>query len=742
MNPTHLPAHRMLQKLLNEMKAKKKFLLPVVSISAGLVASVAAFGFRDADPLDAKETDAAVTALTSKILENSQFAHQRLDDKLASKFLDQYLDTLDSSRMVFLKTDLDEFARFRPTLAEATRKEGDSSLAHFIFKRFLKRLDERVAFITQTLAEEKFEFTTDETFSYDRKDAAHPADIAAAKTLWRQQLRYEYLQEKLAGKKEPDIVKTLGRRPARIAETMRKLDEKAVLEMYLEALAQVYDPHSDYMGPEQLKSFEIAMNLSLIGIGATLQSQEGYCKIMELVPGGPAARSGLIKNGDRIVGVAQKEGGEFTDLVDMPLSQAVELIRGKKGTTVHLNVIPSDAADDSVRKTISIVRDEIKLEDQQAKAQIIDLPVGDKTQRIGVIDLPGFYAGEGDGKSAPTSASADVARLVSKLKQENVTGIILDLRRNGGGSLQEAIDLTGLFISSGPVVQTRNYEGRVEVSKDRDNKIAWDGPLVVLTSRFSASASEIVAGALQDYGRAVVVGDTSTFGKGTVQTIIPLDRIMQGEGITPGSDPGALKVTISKFYRPSGQSTQLEGVKADIVIPSLTDLPEIGESDMENPLPWDTIPAAKYNAVNRVAPAIETLRTRSSERLAKAPDFAELKSEIERFRKMRADKSVSLNEAARQKEKEELKARAEAAKKARLARATTPPAAYEVTLKSVNKPGPGEPVKPKTPPVDPDAESALEASTAPTEDIILQEAQNILIDYGTLLKNQPMVSQR
>jgi carboxyl-terminal processing protease len=395
-----------------------------------------------------------------------------------------------------------------------------------------------------------------------------------------------------------------------------------------------------------------------------------------------------------------------------------------------------------VRKTISIVRDEIKLEDQQAKAQIIDLPNGDKTQRIGVIDLPGFYAGEGDGKSAPTSAAADVARLISKLKKENVTGIILDLRRNGGGSLQEAIDLTGLFISSGPVVQTRNYEGRVEISRDKDNKIAWDGPLVVLTSRFSASASEIVAGALQDYGRAVVVGDTSTFGKGTVQTIIPLGRIMQGEGITPGSDPGALKVTISKFYRPSGQSTQLEGVKADIVIPSLTDLPEIGESDMENPLPWDTIPAAKYTPVNRVAPALETLRTRSGERLAKAEDFAELKAEIERFRKMRAEKSVSLNEAARQKEKEELKARAEEAKKARLARAKTPPAAYEVTLRNVNKPGPGEPVKPKTPPVDPDAESDLEASSAPTDDIVLQEAQNILVDYSSLLKNQPVVSQR
>jgi carboxyl-terminal processing protease len=723
------------------MKPLMKSSLAAVSISTGLVAAAAAFGFRDPDPLDAKATDAAVTMLTSKILENSQFAHQQLDEKLAGKFLDRYLDTLDSSRMIFLKTDLDEFARYRRSLAETTRLQGDSSPAHFIFKRYLQRLDERVAHIAHLLETEKFDFTTDEKFSYDRKDAAHPADLAAAKALWRQQLRYEYLQEKLAGKNEAEIVKVLSRRPVRTVETMRKLGDKGVLEIYLEALAQVYDPHSDYMGPEQLKSFEIGMNLSLVGIGATLQSTDGYCKIMELVPGGPAARSGLIKNGDRIVGVAQKQDAEFTDLVDMPLSQSVDLIRGKKGTPVYLNIIPADAADDSVRKTITIVREEIKLEDQQAKAQIIDLPVGDKTQRIGVIDLPGFYAGDGNGKGAPTSATADVNRLISKLKQENVTGIILDLRRNGGGSLQEAIDLTGLFISSGPVVQTRNFEGRLEIGKDKNDKIAYDGPLVVLTSRFSASASEIVAGALQDYGRAVIVGDTSTFGKGTVQTIIPLDRIMQGEGLTPGSDPGALKVTISKFYRPSGKSTQLEGVKADIVIPSLTDLPEIGESDLENPLPWDTIAAVRYPDSKRVGPALETLRTRSDQRVAKTPDFNELKTEIERFRKMRADKSVSLNEADRQKEKADLKASAESVKKARLARSTKPPAAYEVTLKNVTKPGLGDPVKPKATPVDPDADPD-EPSAAPTEDIVLKEAQNILLDYANLLKGQPVVSQR
>ena len=726
------------------MKPMFKSIIPAVSIGATLVSSAGAFGFRDADPLDAKATDAATTALTSKILENSQFSHQQLDDKLAGKFLDRYLDTLDGSHMLFLQSDLDEFARSRPSLAAATRNQGDSSLARLVFKRFLERLDQRVAFISDSLKNGKFDFTSDESFAYDRKNAPHPADIAAAKSLWQQQLRYEYLQEKLAGKKEPDIVKTLGRRPARIAETMRKLDEKAVLEIYLEALAQVYDPHSDYMGPEQLKSFETMMNLSLIGIGATLQSQDGYCKIMELVPGGPAARSGQLKGGDRIVGVAQKAGSEFTDLIDLPLSQAVDLIRGKKGTSVFLNIIPGDATDDSARKTITLVRDEIKLEDQQAKAQIIDLPAGDRTQRIGVIDLTAFYAGEGNAKSGPTSATADVARIIGKLKQENVTGIILDLRHNGGGSLQEAIDLTGLFIPSGPVVQTRNLEGRVEIGRDSDGKVAYDGPLVVLTSRFSASASEIVAGALQDYGRAVIVGDTSTFGKGTVQTVIPLARVMQGNGITPGSDPGALKVTISKFYRPSGKSTQLEGVKADIVVPSLTDQPEIGESDLGNPLPWDTIAAVNFTESKRVTPSLAALRASSSQRVAKDRDFAELKTDVERFRKIRDEKSVSLNEATRQKEKTELKARVEATKKDRLARAGTPPAAYEVTLKNVSKPGLGDLVKPKKPVADPDADPETDAETAaaPADDIVLHEAQNILIDYAGLLKGQPVVSQR
>jgi len=730
---------------LSPMQPKLTFLPPFFLISTSLLATAAALDSKANAPLSAGATDAAVTMLTTKILESSQFAHQQLNAELAGKFFDRYLDTLDGAHMLFLQEDVDAFAQQRTDLADVTRTHGDTSLAHVIFKRFLGRLDQRVAFITGLLDAGPLDFSADETFRFNRKEAARPANLAAAQALWSQQLRYDYLQEKLAGKKPQIIVKTLSHRATRSAETMHKMDDKAVLEIYLEALAQVYDPHSDYMGPQQLKSFETAMKLSLIGIGASLRSLDGYCKIMELVPGGPAARCGQLKIGDRIVGVAQKEGDEFTDLVDLPLPQIVELIRGKKDTPVFLNLIPVNASDDSLRKTISLVREEIKLEDQQAKAQIIDVPAAaNKTQRIGVIDLPSFYAGEATATAPATSCSADVARLLTKLKEQDVTGIILDLRRNGGGSLKEAIDLTGLFIPSGPVVQTRNLEGRVEVGSDSDDKVAYDGPLLVLTSRLSASASEILAGALQDYGRAPIVGDTATFGKGTVQTIVPLARVMQNEGLTPDSDPGALKVTISKFYRPSGKSTQLEGVKADIVIPSITDVPEIGESDLLNPLPWDTLPAATFKEADRVQASLATLRSRSEQRVAKDPDFAELKNDIERFRKLRTDKSVSLNEGQRLKEKAELKDRQAAAKKARLARAVTPPPAYQVTLKDMERPGPGEPVKPKPPLIDLDADADATAEPAgpPPADIILREAEAILLDYSELLSDAPEVSQR
>ena len=455
---------------------------------------------------------------------------------MAAKFLDQYLNSLDGSHELFLQSDVAEFRRSIPKLAEQTELKGDTRLAHLIYDRLLKRLAERQEFVTKALAEDKFDFTGQDRFSFDRENAPPPRDAAEAQTLWRQRLRAEILQEKLASKKPQEFATTLTRRYERQLETMKKLSADSVLQIYLDALAHAYDPHSDYLGHEELATFNMAMNLSLAGIGASLQTDDsGACKIITLVPGGPAAISGKLKVGDRIVAVSQGPDQEPVDLVNLPLPQAVDLIRGPKGTAVILTVIPAGAGED-VRKIVTIQRDEIHLEEQKAKARIVDFPIGDdKTMRLGVIDLSAFYASE---EGSDESATNDVAMLIGKLERENVRGLILDLRHNGGGSLQEAIRLTGLFIPYGPVVQTRDSSGHIGVGSDDDGDVSYDGPLIVLTSRFSASASEIVAGALQDYGRALIVGDSSTFGKGTVQAMFQLGSIMRESGVKPGDRSG------------------------------------------------------------------------------------------------------------------------------------------------------------------------------------------------------------
>ena len=466
-------------------------------------------------------------------------------------------------------------------------------------------------------------------------------------------------------------------------------DNDDVLEIFLTALSHVYDPHSDYMGKSSLENFSIGMKLSLFGIGALLRSEDGYCKIQELKPG-PAQRSKKIKPNDRIVAVAQ--GNEPpVDVVDMKLNKVVELIRGPKGTEVRLTVIPADAADPSVRNVISLVREEIKLEDQEAKAKLFEGDVNGKKARWGVIDLPSFYAAfdlegsKSDGE--PKSTTTDVAKLIKKLTEAKVEGLILDLRHNGGGSLEEAINLTGLFIPEGPVVQVRDADGRIIVDKDRDPSMAYKGPLIVLTSRFSASASEILAGALQDYGRALIVGDSSTHGKGTVQSLIQLSPYMRQFGLASSQNPGALKVTIRKFYRASGASTQLKGVTPDIILPSINNFAEVGESSLENPLPWDTIAATNYTKLNLVESYVDELRKRSVKRTSTEKDFLFIKDEIDRFKKMLAEKSVSMNESVRLKEKQEADERSKARKKELASRPEPKETVWDITLKVAAEPG-------------------------------------------------------
>lgn len=684
---------------------------------------------------DKATTQANITRLTTSLLAGSQFARHPLDDQMAAKLIERYLEALDGSRSLFLQSDVDEFAKLRGSLAQATREQGDTRAARVIFERYLQRLSQQAAFDQELLAKGPFEFAGKDTYTYDRKKAPRPKDLAAAKELWRQELRAEYLQEKLSDKKpkHEEIAALLGRRHARQLKTMKNLREDEVLEIYLDALTHVYDPHSDYLGQEEMESFSISMNLSLFGIGAALGSEDGVCIIRELVPGSPAMQSGKLNPGDRITAV-QQEGAEPVDIADMRLGQIVNLIRGPKGTPVTLTVLPPEGVA-GAPKTVRLIRAEIKLEDQQAKAQIVDLPPDAAGPfRVGVIDLPSFYSsGDRDGKGGMT---ADVAKLITKLKAEKVRGIVLDLRRNGGGSLDEGIRLTGLFIKSGPVVQTRDFKNTIDVANDPDPGILWDGPLIVLTSRFSASASEIVAGALQDYGRAVVVGDTTTFGKGTVQTITPLAPLMDRAGLGRSFDPGALKVTISKFYRPSGGSTELKGVSSDIVLPSPSEVSGVSESMLTDPLPWDTVPAVKYDRDNLVAPYLPALKAQSAKRVASDKTFQLLREEIALLKKRVAEKTVSLNEAERRKEMATAKARQEQLEAA--ARATANARViYPITVKSAEAPGLPEPQKQAVKPP-PDAGASTPEAKEDREnqrlgDVVTNESLLILRDYARAL---------
>jgi carboxyl-terminal processing protease len=694
-------------------------------------------------------TEANITRVTAGFLEESQFAHHPLDSELAGKFLDRYLDDLDGSRSLFLQSDVKEFVTYRATLAQVTHDIGDTSAAHAIFARYLERLGQRVAYSTDLLGTAKFDFTGHDVYDFDREHAQRPRDLKAAQELWRQQIRAEYLQEKLTDKRPEQIVRTLMRRKTQQLATMKALHDDEVLDIYLNALAHVYDPHSDYLGHEEMETLAIAMKLSLVGIGASLQSEDGYCKIRELLPGGPALRSGLLKAGDRILAVAQASG-EPVDITNMPLTRAVELIRGPKGTTVRLTMLPMGAVEGSPPKTISLVRDEIKLEDQEAKARILDLPTGQGgTLRLGVIELPSFYADLGGRKGGEArSATADVLALLTKLKAEHVRGIVLDLRGNGGGALEEAINLTGLFIRQGPVVQTRGLAGNIEVGADKDPAVAYDGPLILLTSRFSASASEILVGALQDYGRAVVVGDSSTFGKGTVQHLLPLSFVMDKAGLKYAYDPGALKLTISKFYRPDGASTQLRGVASDIVLPSPSDLSDVNESALKNPLPWDAVPAAPHEQMNRVQPYLSNLRERSLERIKAQKDFAYLADDVARLKKNVAEKSVSLNEAERRQELAQSKARKAKREQEEQAHPSSQPTTYEITLRNASSPGLPPPMAPKKNPAATPGTTSSSTSDdldpaatrrSPDSDILLHETTKILADYADLLggKSRP-----
>ena len=722
----------------------------VSSNASGTNGGAAGRGAANAVELVPGPEDARIARLTAHLLARFHYRQQLPDASISKKFLDQYLNTLDPWHLIFLQTDIDEFERYRTVLGELVFKEGDLQPAFVIFKRYLERFDQEVAFVRETLAAEKFVFEGHEHYPLSRRKAPWPKDKTEARSMWRERLRFEYLQEKLNKKKPDEIADTINRRYAQSQRFLKESDHNDLLGYFLTAFARAYDPHSDYMTGAEMDNFAIGMKLSLFGIGARLQSEDGYCKILDLVPGGPAETSKKIKPNDRIVAVAQGDQ-EPVDVVGMKLTKVVELIRGPKGTKVRLNIIPADAANQSLRRTVVLVRDEIKLEAQEAKAKVVEEP-GITKRLIGVVELPSFYAelpraGKTNGFKSTT---VDVSRLITKLKQEKVQGLILDLRGNGGGLLDEAIRLTGLFIKQGPVVQVRDPGGRVKADDDPDPSILYDGPLVVLTSRLSASASEILAAALQDYGRAVIVGDTSTFGKGTVQELVQLDPFFQQLGLTSTNlNAGTLRVTIRKFYRANGASTQLKGVTPDIVLPSLNNYAEVGESSLPNAMDWDTIDGTKFDAVNCVQACLPELRKRSADRVAHDPDYAYLQEEIARYRKTLPDKTISLNEAERRKEKDELDARQKARKNQLRALADPGRKVFELTLKTVDLPGLPPPLLKtnvllaatfKAGTNTEDLESKTDEADPPEPDITLAETERILLDLISLTTAKPTLT--
>ncbi len=628
-----------------------------------------------------------IGSLIGGILSIQHYRRQPIDDSISRKFLQLYLDTLDYNHRFFLQSDISEFQKYATVLDDGILS-GDVKPGFEIFARYVQRVEERMALVKKLL-KEPFSFDGNDRFLLDRSDAPWPANEEEAVQLWRQHIKFELLQERLNKKKTPEAQKTISRRYDRMLRYVHEEDGESVLEFYLSSLALAYDPHSVYMSAAKLHEFAISMKLSLVGIGALLGSEDGYAKVSAIVPGGPADLDKRLKPNDRIVGVAQ-ENGPMVDVVDMKLGKAVELIRGKKNTEVRLLVIPAEAADPATRVEIKLKRDEIKLAESEAKAKLVEyVDSHGHPQRLGYLELPSFYGDmESDSEYADASADVnvrsatrDMINLIEKLKTRKVNGLILDLRRNPGGSLAEAVRLTGLFIKSGPVVQIKDSRGRIDILKDNDPSIATDMPLVVLVDHMSASASEIFAAALQDYGRAVIVGEQTTFGKGTVQKLQELSNFISDRNAAEIS-AGALKWTVQKYYRISGGSTQYRGVTPDIQLPSQLDYLKINESSLKNALPYDEVPEVSYMRVNRVAGILPELQRRSQERVMRDAEFAYIREDIAELKIQLENKTLSLNESQRLKERMEAASRIEKRKKERATRKIPSPTIIPVQLQS------------------------------------------------------------
>lgn len=620
------------------MSIRARLLAFVVSVCTLLSVSLPAQARLEADPIYHQTLLDVISTLQS-----GHYNQIALDDALSSSLLDRYLERLDPTRSFFYAADIREFEAYRTTLDDQIRA-GDLSAAYAIYNRFEERNLERLDYVINRLEDDSvvYDFTVDESIDLEREDAPWLETEAEMEDHWRKRVKNALLSLKLADKSLEDAREVLLKRYRSQKQRAEQAKSEDVFQTYVNALTAEFDPHTQYFSPVNAESFQINMSLSLEGIGAVLQSQDEMTKIVSLVPAGPAEKSGQLKPADLIVGVAQGEDGEFEDIVGWRLDDVVQLIRGPKDTVVRLQIIPADAPDQTVRKTVRLVRSKVKLEEQAAKSRVLELERNGRSHKVGVITIPAFYidfAALQKGDPNYKSTTRDVRKLIDELKQEQIEGLIIDLRDNGGGSLREANELVGLFISRGPTVQIRDPDGRVDILGDFDPDVAWNGPLTVLVNRLSASASEIFAGAIQDYERGLVVGNR-TFGKGTVQVVQPIDH-------------GQLKMTHSKFYRISGDSTQHKGVVPDIELPSLYDENEIGESALDAALPWDQVRPVRYGRFPSLDSLIPELIARHEQRTRNDPDFRFMEAQISHLRERKRSSRVPLNEAQLKRERDE-----------------------------------------------------------------------------------------
>lgn len=620
----------------------RPWILTMLTVAA-LTISGAAVTWTRADLTAPSPTDRQISLAVVSLLNSQHISRHPLNDEMSQRWLTMFLKSIDPMKLYFTQADVDDSKRHENDLDDRL-KRGDIGFAYDVYKVYLRRLDERLAVIDELLKMEH-DFTVDETLDTDFDKRPYAKDATELRERWRKRLKYDLLVLKAAKTEGVEAREKLSRRYHSFARNMKQFSSDDLLELYLTALTTSYDPHTTYMSASSLENFEIMMRGELEGIGAALQMVDGNTVVTKVIPGGAAAKDGRLKNKDQVIGVGQGEDGPIVDVVDMRLNDAVQLIRGKRGSVVRLQVLPGGTGKPVI---YNITRQSIELTDSLARGDTVEMgtkPDG-RPYKIGVIDLPSFYmdmTGARLGKADFRSTTRDVRKLLDDFRNHGVDVVVLDLRRNGGGALTEAINLTGLFIDTGPVVQVKDADGNVEHYDDEERGVAWDGPLVVLTSKLSASASEIFAGAIQDYHRGLIVGDESTHGKGTVQSLLDLSQRMF-RGLANAPALGALKITMQQFYRPDGDSTQNRGVLSDVVLPSLIGQLDVGEASLDHAMKFDKVAPAEYARYNMVTPGqLEELRKRSNARMSSSDDFKKVLADIKRFNDQKEKKAISLN---------------------------------------------------------------------------------------------------